>query len=379
MLLLTFFPHLRPHTDYYRREFANVTLPVEYHVSDGNLFVAMPGRIRPPAPEDDIVLETFTLKWDKHSFRIPAQTADAYPIAVFGDSFTEGFNVPLPWPDRLAELAGVPVRNYGYRGYGPREVARAAREFAAAEPRTWVLYAYFSGNDLGDAARPTIEYKPISEIVAPLLPPPDPAAAPHYDYPMPLIIGGYYYEMAFLTYYLWNHIAPPEGFAASSNFHTIGSALDTIAEAAPEDACLGLVFIPTKEQLYYPYIYETERRWVREASFASTIDETGSLALEPAPPLSASEEANFIEHLHDQRDAIAELADSKPRWHFIDLLPAFEEAVGQGALLYYPFDTHWNQEGNDLAAEVIADALRDVPGCPLDYERGTPRPSTSGQ
>jgi hypothetical protein len=48
---------------------------------------------------------------------------------------------------------------------------------------------------------------------------------------------------------------------------------------------------------------------------------------------------------------------------FIDLLPAFEEAVARGDLLYYPYDTHWNQAGHNLAAQVIAEALRGEPGC----------------
>lgn len=41
----------------------------------------------------------------------------------------------------------------------------------------------------------------------------------------------------------------------------------------------------------------------------------------------------------------------------ISLSPAFERAAGQGKFLYYPFDTHWNSEGRQFAASVVAERL----------------------
>ena len=41
----------------------------------------------------------------------------------------------------------------------------------------------------------------------------------------------------------------------------------------------------------------------------------------------------------------------------IDLVPAFDRAAAEGKLLYYPFDTHWNSEGRQVAAEVVAKAI----------------------
>ena len=37
----------------------------------------------------------------------------------------------------------------------------------------------------------------------------------------------------------------------------------------------------------------------------------------------------------------------------INLLPYFEQQAEVGSLLYYPFDTHWNAEGIQAAAEYI--------------------------
>lgn len=370
-LALALFPGLIAGETPYQRGSFGVSLEVEVRTTDGDMFAWFPGRIRPP--DEDAVLAAFTLAWDADGFRVPARPAERYPIAAFGDSFTEAANVAFPWPDKLAEYLDVPVRNYGYRDYGPLEEARAVQEFAPKEPRAWVLYAYFSGNDLSNNNRTTLieERSPFflmphlaaraAGVIATQQPLP---TAEHYDYPLPVIIGGSYYELVFFPSYIWAQLAPPEGFEQSRTFQIVGEQLDVMAGAIPPETCRALIFSPTKEQLYYRYIYETDRQWIRGVGEEPYINEQG-LLLWRSRPYSADEEPELLARLTDQRDAIARLVASKPGWHFIDLLPAFEEAVGRGELLYYPYDTHWNQAGHDLAARVIADYLRSVPGCPL--------------
>ncbi|HMO50449.1 MAG TPA: hypothetical protein PKE26_06025 [Kiritimatiellia bacterium] len=47
----------------------------------------------------------------------------------------------------------------------------------------------------------------------------------------------------------------------------------------------------------------------------------------------------------------------------VNPLPVFREAAARGELLYWPDDTHWNEAGMELAADVIAEAIR---GCVPD-------------
>jgi hypothetical protein len=374
VLLLALFPNLAPgfaNADRYERQYAGTVIQVEYRPSMGDMFNTLPGRIRPPT--DDSPIATYTLAWDADGFREPAVAADHYPIAAFGDSFTEGYNVALPWPDRLAELLDVPVRNYGYRAYGPRELSRAAQEFAGREPRKWLLYAYFSGNDLSDANRPIMEQERSPFFMLPVLA--EQAAqnvsaqvaestSDHYDFPMPVIIGGNYYDLVILDNYLWWQLAPPEGFEASANYRIIGETMDAMAQTVGEDTCLGFIFIPTKEQLYYPFIHEGSRQWLWGVGHRPELDDSDRLQLQPAP-FTQADEADFMTHLNDQHDAIEGLVAGKDRWRFIDLIPALQEHVNQGELLYYPYDSHWNQAGHDLAAQVIAESLQSAPECSL--------------
>lgn len=369
--LLTLFPHLLPGGNPYARTNEGVALDVIVKTTDGDMFAWFPGKIRPP--EEDVVLAAFRLAWDTDGFRQPAQAAAHYPIAAFGDSFTEAANVALPWPDMLAQYLEVPVRNYGYRDYGPIEIAKAASEFAGKEARAWLLYAYFSGNDLANNNRttrieerspfflmPHLAARAAGEVQTPAAQP----TAEHYDFPLPVIIGGNYYEMVFFPQYIWAQLAPPEGFEASRTFEILGQQLDVMTHSVPPETCKALIFTPTKEHLYYRYIYETERQWIRGVGQAPYIDAAGLLQWRDYA-YSAEEEAALLAHLNDQRDAVAGLVASKAGWLFIDLLPAFEEAVGRGELLYYPYDTHWNQAGHNLAASVIAQAMQDAPGCRL--------------
>ena len=41
----------------------------------------------------------------------------------------------------------------------------------------------------------------------------------------------------------------------------------------------------------------------------------------------------------------------------INLTPAFNSAAKDGAMLFYPFDTHWNSEGREVAATFVAETL----------------------
>jgi hypothetical protein len=304
-------------------------------------------------------------------------TADSYPIAAFGDSFTEGTTVATPWPDVLAAELDVPVRNYGYRGYGPKEIASTAEEYAADNPRDWVLYAHFSGNDLSNSNRSLrddlIDRNPLGRLewlanqasenaeLAQNAPQTSPDG--QYDYPMPVIIGGNYYELVFLEDLLWWQVAPESGFQGTRTLEVIRESLHTITDQVSEDTCKAFIFIPTKEQLYYPYIHEDVRQWLRNIGRRGVVTDAGTIALRDAP-VRADDEADFIDHLGDQRDAMRQLAEDNG-WLFIDLLEPFKEEVAAGRLLYHRYDSHWNQDGHHLAASVIADAMQNADGCTL--------------
>lgn len=362
VLLLALFPGLLG--DSSGRAEAGTTLDVTFTYMDGDMWIHQRGRIAPP--EENIVLGEYTLSWDENGFRVPAMTAQRYPIAAFGDSFTEGTTVALPWVDVLAQELDTPVQNFGYRGYGPHEIAQVAADYAGAHDRSWVLYAHFSGNDLWNAnnAMEQADRSPINQLDWLLrqagenveMMNIETRESGSYDFPMPVIIGGSYFELVFLEPLLWWNVAPEEGFLNTETFNVIRGAMDTITESVNEDACRALIFVPSKEQIYYPYIHPESQEYFNVAYQYTTVNGRGQVVVRDGE-LPEEEIPAFIARLGDQRDAMHQLAEEKG-WYFIDLLEPFEQAAANEELLYYIYDGHWNQEGHHLAARVIADFIR---------------------
>lgn len=354
-------------TQWTTRTTMNQALDVTWRPSDGDVYTALLGQVRPPA--DDAPYAAFRIAWDADGFRLPAAPHESYPVAVFGDSFTEGFNVERPYPDVLAEMLGIGVRNYGYRAYGPVEIAQAAAQVAGAEPREWVLWGYFSGNDLGDAVRgpridtsnPVAAWSALFDRLRPPAPtptaPPDDFGQPRYNQPLPVIIGGSYYELAFVSYYAWWQQTPQDALS-SRNVDVVRDALNAFDAALPAETCRAIVFIPPKELVYARYVAEGDRQFVNAANQRIVLAESGALTFAPAP---VEDEAAYFDSLYAHRDLIASLIADRAGWRLIDLTPAFEAAAAQERLLYYPYDTHWNQAGHDLAAMVIGEVL--AQGC----------------
>ena len=380
IVILLLFPNLLVE-DMLSRGEAGTTLEVTFRLSDGDYFVHQKGRIRPP--EEDTILGQYTLSWDENGFRVPAMQAEHYPIAAFGDSFTEGTTVATPWPDALASILGVPVANYGYRGYGPNEIAVTAEEFAGTEARTWLLYAHFSGNDLANANRALREdlvgRDPLNRVQW-LANQAQGLAGSNietredgqYDYPMPVIIGGSFYEIALLEDLLWWQLAPEDGFFDNETMRIVEESLDKVAASVSDDTCKAMIFVPTKEQLYYPYIHKDVRQWVRGVARITAIEDDGEIGLIDKP-LAEDDEAEFISRLGEQRDAMRQVAEEHG-YLFIDLLEPFEqEAYERGLageeLLYYQYDGHWTPSGHQLAAELIAEFMQEhSEDCPLDFD-----------
>lgn len=378
LLLLYLFPSLVGNDPLARNE-AGTSLDVEFRLTDGDYFFYQQGRIRPP--EDDQLLATYTLVWDENGFRVPAMQAEHYPIAAFGDSFTEGTTVAMPWTDILATELDVPVENFGYRGYGPLEISDTAQNYLGDDDRSWIFYAHFSGNDLANANRAIddalINRDPFEQMAwltrqavagtrAQVVENPD----GQYDYPMPMIIGGSYYEIALLEDLLWWQVAPDEGFVGTQTMNVVADALNTVADEAPNEACRAVIFVPSKEQIYYPHIHEDVRQWVLGVARETQVTSSGAVVLVDAP-LTVADEADFIASLGDQRDALRDVAEAEG-WMFIDLLEPFQqEAYERGLageeLLYYQYDGHWTQAGHQLASDIIADFMRDhTEDCPLE-------------
>ena len=271
---------------------------------------------------------------DADGFRRPARTTDRYPIAVIGDSFTDGGQVP--WTDMLAESLDTPVRNLGWSGFGPLEYAEIAERFLA-DDHQWVLVAYFEGNDLSNIqtsrqhadqnggelpldlthayGAPVTDVRQLEQYT-------DITIDPQQRYLYPLTHtrpDGSTFEMAYISDYLWWLNGEIDAYTGSRNAEELADALTRIRSAS-NGACVALIYVPNKEHVYFRYADPAgNRKFVLENGRALILDAEGWLAHGPVAPVNYQ---TFEARIDNQRDAVMQIADAAG-FQFIDLLDPF--------------------------------------------------------
>lgn len=336
---------------------------------DGDTFRHQPGFVRPPA--ENRLLEDVTRYDDADGFRRPARVADTYPIIAIGDSFTDGGQIP--WTDVLAQKLDTPVRNLGWSGFGPLEYAAVMEQYGGAG-HEWVLVMYFEGNELSNihtsyeqAGGSDVPLNLNRSIGAPITDVrsleqySDITLDPNNNYLYPLTHtrpDGSTFEMAYISDYLWWLNGAEATYRDSRNISELDAALTRI-KAAAGDACVALVYAPTKEHVYFPHAdAEGNRKYVLENALTLTPGADGWLTFGEVHPV---EWATIEKRLDHQRNVVRETATGAGLV-FIDLLPALQTAAAEAHdLAYYPYDSHWSQIGHQIAGNTIATYLQANP------------------
>lgn len=305
-----------------------------------------------PLENPDEILSVHRLQVDADGFRLPANPSDDYDVVALGDSYTEGANVARPWTDAFANASSLSIRNLGFRGYGIRHHAWVWQEYGIQENPDVLIIGFFGGNDVFTAGL-DIEAPfstPLEEREADTLAEPVTDHSVTEDeviYPIYLSDGT---PITFLsTYISWMNAAEDQ-LTGSVNYQVIEENLALIQQSASQDTCLVFVYFPSKPEVYFPYLNETYPALL-EGQKTVLINSDGTLHIVEDFDIN-------IERVLDWRlntgNVFTELAESLG-YETLNLHPAFDEHAANGEMLYYTYDTHWNQAGQTLAGETIAD------------------------
>jgi len=333
-------------------------------LSDGDLFHWMQEVIAPLPPDQDKVVARVHMTTDAHGFRNPLPEKSTYEIVALGDSYTRASGVAIPWPQKLAEATGSDVLNLGDVGFGPQDELQVLRQYGLKKRPQWVIMAYFGGNDLYDAAA--------YELAVPYIMPrfvkyllsqgieawrdsrqggAQAAEASGYRYPITVTINDTGLEMAFFSSYIGWLSLGGEVIESSQDYRLVR---ETIMKARDSSEAAGsrflLVYLPTKEHIYLPYLNDAE-------TLANVFADVPTLELDEAGFIQFSNRKATLalvrQHMDDQANLLSGFA-AQHDINYLDLTPYFQEVAGTGTELYFPYDTHWNQNGHDLAAKIIA-------------------------
>jgi hypothetical protein len=344
------------------RAFADETYEVT--LSSGDLFHWMRGKIRPLPTNLDGVVARVHFVTDAHGFRNAPLESHSYEVVALGDSFTVAGNVASPWPERLAEITNMPVLNLGEAGAGPQQELAILREYGLQTQPRWVIMAYFEGNDLYDAgsysqASPFIitrlaRYFVTQAQAAPPTPSEErtePSDLPSYLYPLTLTINDTVLEMAFFSAYFSWATVDEATIQQSRNFQLVCETIlnaQALSEAA--EAKFLLVYVPSQEGVYLPWLNDN-------AELTHVLGDVAELELDSVGFIQFATQPTSVElarqNIGDQAATMADFA-AEHDIAFLDLSPTFQAVAATGVELYYPYDTHWNQSGHDLAAQSIA-------------------------
>lgn len=306
-----------------------------------------------PLENPDDILSVHRLPLDEHGFRLPANPADNYSVVALGDSFTEGANVALPWSDVFAESSGLATLNLGFRGYGSRHYAWVWQEYGQQENPDVVIIGFYGANDVLTAGLEleTPFSTPLEERAEDIPPAPVTTHSPSEGealYPIYLADGS---PITFLsTYFSWMN-ADQDQLLGSVNYSVIQESLASIQASASDNTCLVFVYFPSKSESYFPYLDDADYPSILEGQKQVLINADGTLHIVEDFDISVE---RVLSRYRNTGIVFTDLAQSLG-YQALNLQPIFEESAENGELLYYTYDTHWNQAGQTLAGETIAE------------------------
>jgi PAS domain S-box-containing protein len=317
------------------------------------------------SPEYGIDVPPQTIHWqtDSLGFRNAAQLSSP-EVVVIGSSFAEyGTDLEDTYPTRLEQkLNGPTVLNLGKAGYGPFQYIKTFEEYSFKKTPRYAVLAFNVAGDVDthlaewvrgkksySLAKRSIAFGPFfprywiaieqslrmlasstlaivqvrfNQLVG--------TRSVHPDVAVLKLPGGGVARMVFDDSPVTKSA---DELLQSPEWRALEKILIDFKNATEKRHIIPLLlYIPGATEIYAEYsTLESGGNWLRVRD--SYIRTSGS-----------KEEAT-------QRVA------AKVGIQLISLAPAFKQAARQGKFLYYPFDTHWNSEGREIAAQVTAAAL----------------------
>ncbi len=297
---------------------------------------------------------------------------ERYDVIVTGDSFVTR-SAPQTWIELLAAQTGKSILTLGASSWTTLNEVEAVKLYGLDKKPQWVVLLYFGGNDLINAQhylekqasgldwreydfqgvpwyRRLVTYHLARYVWQSGRAAPD--APPRYRYPVTVTTDWGPMPTVLKDIHLLPMSASYETIAAADEFVAITRALRELKElTAVQNARLLLVYVPSKEEVYWPRLWDAvDVNNVLERSVTVTLSEGehGRLQWTPRYISYDTMSANY----DAQARLLAEFAAAN-EIDFIDLTPSLREKTIREEEVYHYADPHWNQAGNQLVADLI--------------------------
>jgi hypothetical protein len=296
----------------------------------------------------------YSAKYDEYGFRNGPMPQSGWDVVVLGDSNVEfGQDEPDTFTERLAVLSGLTIRNLGTNSYSPFHYLTVLKRYGLIPKPRYVLFCFSETTDIADIGKylqwknsgkgyggfnltgrnflqryvmalRDVLYPPLVWIVAGVSE--DPPAGD-----LVTIKLGDSSTKAVFSYK--NETRTPNELLRTNEWNILKELLGQFKNIATENNIVPIVvFIPIKTHIY--------------AEYTTSDNATNWMAIR----------GQQIDAKDNTESALRALC-RQIGLELVSLSPAFERAASQGKLLYYPFDTHWNSEGRQIGASILAERL----------------------
>jgi hypothetical protein len=327
-----------------------------------------------PSERDD----TFEYQLTIDEMGFPNGTAEwqsQYDLVIVGDSFTLPSS-PRRWIDLLAEETGRSILTLGAPSWSTPNEVEAAKQFGLDKEPDWLILLYFEGNDLFNVAqyqerqasslswqeydfqKVPFYYRSLSfHLLRSLIVNDRPSEMQKaYRYPIQAQTDIGPIDLVLEDLLLLPLSADYQTLAGSDEFTRVKDDLLSLHQLTrDQETRLLLVYVPTKAHVYWPRIWEAEdTSVVLERTVTVTLSEGDHGRLQWQPPYLDYE--TFSRNQNAQAELIGDFSRENGI-EFLDLTPDFHStAVVEGELYNY-VDSHFNQAGNNLLAELVGNYL----------------------
>jgi hypothetical protein len=338
---------------------------------------ANPGNETRPTGRSDAFLYKF--QTDEKGFpNEEYQERDQYDIVIAGDSFMIR-TAPKTWIESLRDLTGQSVLALGAPSWGPLNETEAIKQYGLDKKPKVAMVMYFEGNDLFNTEQylerqatgmswKEYDFSNTSlgeQLVTPHLIEyglkqifPAAASAPlEYRYPVTASTEAGPIQTVLKDFHLLPMSASYDVMAKSDEFAAISQSLTEMKrEAEAQGTRLVVVYIPSKEHIYWSRIWDpTDVNNILERSVTVKLSAGEHGHFEWEPTYLSYDEFN---RNHNAQEQLLTDFTRDNNIEFLNLTPTFwEQGIKRGELYHYA-DPHWNQAGNDLAAQTIAEYLK---------------------
>ena len=334
------------------------SLDYDVWASDADVFVWRPDLVRKISPGEDYLEARVVFQTDEFGFRNEPPLPGKVDLVVLGRSHSLAAHLPENWPMMLADFSEQRVLNLAYPGGNLGQREKHLKRFGLSRNPRWVILEVAPSNDI-------IGKQSLPVFLSPSLTTPlvqgiwqQVHAAQRVDthtepiYPLRIDLPGREKDLTCCIHFMEFYSVDGDSLEESQDWLNFEKELEQLGKLVQDNqACLALLYIPTKPTIYFPLALDPEQLTpTLRYSHPYYTNTMGYLSMDNEQPLMIS---TVLENIDVGRDMLEKYA-VRNDMPFIDPTDEFRGLVSEGGDPFMNYESHWNMNGHQITAQLVS-------------------------